>query len=641
MTSTILIVAILVMTQLSAALDIFQIPFTTDFIDAFGTGLYGPDGPWHAAVVMLGTHQRDNLTAIFDKGPRVPVWPTGSTIVQLLTTEGGGAYEPSANATEPFEEFGNGGDNFMRLADFYANQRSEGAAFTDGLTISNMRFEGQGYANVNATIYAMNTSRVELRDGRSYAPPVHVGNLGLGRPKDTDFVGESMLGQMKSQGLLKSNSFGLHLGSAQFGQKGSLILGGYEENRVLGTVGVFEMQLGTPVIWLVDVQIGVETGRWPFASPPNQIGIRENNNGSIWEGKTNDPDADFVIKYLGGKEGSIALTPNPAVPGIYLPAPTCANAAKHLPVIFDDKTGYYFWDTTSQDYHYILNSAAFLSFILADTSVTNVTIKVPFKALNLTLESPIVDAPRQYFPCFDTSTQGSGYWELGRAFLQSAFFGINFDQNVTFLAQAPGPRNEQSVVRELLPGEKTVVARPAESWADTWRGLWLALEEGPSDAANSGQNDGKLGTAAIAGIAVGGVVGVALLGAAMWWVLRRQRIKRRERGAVPASKSVELNTGGKNRWKRRMASVMGGKHKEDGEGDHGEKKVVEADGDRNDVHEVGDTTVKELASPANMSELSGAGVPSTALSEAPTSPMIFEMPVETFDFGFAKREEGR
>ncbi|KAK4132200.1 hypothetical protein BT67DRAFT_93625 [Trichocladium antarcticum] len=182
-------------------------------------------------------------------------------------------------------------------------------------------------------------------------------------------TGTSIIEQMKKTGLVTSNSFGLHTGSAALGQGGSLVIGGYEQNR-----------LGTPFIFLAEVTIGVETGRWPFNTS-------ERNMGGIWEGTT-DAAGLRASSLLGGRIGSVVVSPNPAVPGIYLQGPTCANAAKHLPVKWDDRLKYYLWDTRDPAYWAIVNSGAYLGFVLADTQATNVTIKVPFKLLNLTLESP-------------------------------------------------------------------------------------------------------------------------------------------------------------------------------------------------------------------------------------------------------------
>ncbi|KAK3312105.1 hypothetical protein B0H66DRAFT_584976 [Apodospora peruviana] len=560
--------------------EVFQIPFTTDLYFGSDEGLVGPDGPWHAALIMTGTHQRASLLDPIDGGPLIPMWPTGSTVAQILTTKGGGKYNLSGSetASAPWGEWGNDGNNIMRLSDSFANEFSEGVGVLDGLTFINLRFEAPGYANVNASIYAMNTSKIVMPDGRSYRP--EVGNLGLGRPTDTDFVGESMIQQMKTARLVASNSFALHMGSAALGQKGSLILGGYEENRIIAPVAAIEMQLGVPIIFLTDVFLGVEVGQWPIGdhSTPDEV---------IWEGTGSDQLGASIAKQFGGSVGSALVTPNPAVPGIYLPPPTCANIAKRLPVTFDAKLGYYLWNAngTAGDAAVMINSDVYIAFVLADTQAQNLTIKVPLKLLNLTLQAPIVETPVAYFPCHDVHTQmEAGYWELGRAFLQATFFAVSYDQNLTFLAQGPGPDYGQSVLQTLKPEDRTLVPSN-KTLADTWRAHWKTTTTADILADNNKDESSGLSQGAIAGIAVGAVFGLVLGCAVGWWFWRRRRGQH-----IKKSQPAELDRGSSQ----------------------------ELDGSNNEIQEMGENMVSELGSPIK-------------LHEAPASPEVYEMSAEPLE----------
>ncbi|KAK4443055.1 aspartic peptidase domain-containing protein [Podospora aff. communis PSN243] len=600
-----------------AATDVFQVPFSTDPIvtpTAFdkyefaitGTGQFGPDGPWQAAVFMLGYHIRPGMTDRWHGGPVVPMWPTGSVITQLLTVKGRGFYNQSENATQPWIEFGNGGDNDLKLADFNAHQRSQGQGIHDYVTMMNSRFEAPGYANINATIAAMNISHIQLRNGRGEYIP-NVGNLALGRPADVDFggfpwPGKSILEQMKEQGHIKTNSFGLHLGSAPLNQRGSLILGGYDEARIVGPIASFQMILGTPVIFLADIALGVATGISHLPTTP-ETPI------SVWDGSA----TDLVSEHLGGRKGNIVITPNPAVPGIYLPSPTCANAAKYLPVTYSVDTGYYLWDTTAPLYSQLINSASYLAFTFGDHQAKNVTIKIPLKLLNLTLDKPITDVPTPYFPCHDVGkTQETGMWELGRAFLQGAFFGINFERNYTFLAQAPGPAMSQSVVHPFAVDDissNTIISQPEKHFVDSWMASWPEAVE--TEAPRKGLSGG-----AIAGIVIGVLAGLGLMGAGLWFLWRRRR-QAREKEAEPS----ELHTGGLHRHKKKE-DVKDGDVKEFGPPESG-------------VQEAADTPVVELDSPKPpMSEAPTSpgvyemGTPLPFGNEAPTSPGVYEMPAE-------------
>ncbi|KAK3337648.1 aspartic peptidase domain-containing protein [Cercophora scortea] len=589
-----------------AASEVFQIPFTTD-LDVLNSsaGNLGPDGPWQAAVVMMGTWKRTSLSEPIDGGPVLPMYPSGLNFLQVLTTEGGGEYN-STNASAPYKQFGNGGNNDMRLIDLNANHSTEGAVVIDSVTFVNNRMELPGYSNANATIYAMNASTIHFPNGRSYVPDV--GILGLGRPGDAmDLPGTSIIDQMKAQGLITSSSFGLHIGSAAFGQRGSLILGGYEENRIIGPVATFKNIVGVPLVFLVDVNIDVEIGRWPFNA--SEIG-------SIWEGTT-DEYGQAAVKAYSGKNGSVIIDPNGAVPGIYLPGPTCANAAKHLPVRYDSTLGYYLWNTNDPTYPSIVRSGAYMGFVLPDTDAKNVTIKVPFTLLNLTLDSPIVDTPTPYFPCHDVTSQQNGYWELGRAFLQATFLGVNYDTNLTFIAQAPGPNMNQSVVHTLKPSDTSVVSGPADSFAESWRPYWTALEDayGGSGTSTAGAKK-PLGAAAIGGIVIGVIAGLALalIG---WFFWRRRQAGRALAVEMDSQEGEGMAAKRDSKEYSDMMPEMGG-------------------GQAYPVYELGPSNVAEMGDSRDKLAPSELESP-VKLNEAPGSPGVYEMPVHhSFERGMKR-----
>lgn len=107
---------------------------------------------------------------------------------------------------------------------------------------------------------------------------------------------------------------------------------------------------------------------------------------------------------------------NAATPRTYLPPGTCDAAADRLPVPWDAELGYCFWDTKSPDYRRVINSPAYMAFLLSSglRSVTSLTIQVLF---TLTLVAPIVTKPTPYFPCHSRNFSGLGLWQLGHAFL--------------------------------------------------------------------------------------------------------------------------------------------------------------------------------------------------------------------------------
>ncbi|TEY35205.1 hypothetical protein BOTCAL_0597g00060 [Botryotinia calthae] len=107
---------------------------------------------------------------------------------------------------------------------------------TDSNTIEN--FELLVIENANQT----------LSNGTTYAP--QVGTLALGAPNINQTFSSNLTGQFLSSGLysqakIPSNSFGLHVGSASMGIHGSLVLGGYDQSRVLTPVTTQEGYNGT------------------------------------------------------------------------------------------------------------------------------------------------------------------------------------------------------------------------------------------------------------------------------------------------------------------------------------------------------------------------------------------------------------
>ncbi|KAK4175256.1 aspartic peptidase domain-containing protein [Triangularia setosa] len=587
--------AVLVFLSLGRVADakFLQMPFTTDF-DVFGTGLYGPDGPWQAVGVMLGSHQRKSMLVPFENGPLVAVWPSGASMVALHSTKAGGQYNitHSGNATKPFLKVTEDSphdsvSHLFRFADLNSNHSTTGALVVDAMTFPNLRFEEPGYANVQATTYVMDSSVITYPNNKTYNP--RAGILGFGRPSDLEFPGTSVLVQMKETGLISSSSFALHLASAPLRQRGSLILGGYEQNRVIGPVGAFDMRTGMPVTYLTDVSIGsegVERQSW--------------ESGSVWPNPVMDEASRVgIARFGGGTKNSIVAVPNPAVPGIYLPPPVCASAAKKLPVVWKEDLGYYLWDTEDRRYEDVINLGGYMAFTFLDSQDANITIKVPFKLLNLTLEAPIVDEPVLYFPCHDTNSFNSGIWELGRAFLQAAFFGVNYDSNVTLLAQAPGPDMEQSVMRSLEPEDRNMTGLPVKAFVNSWRKEWPKLV--------MPETESTLSSGALAGIVIGVIGGLGLLIAAGWFFWRRrQRSQGAEQlsGEAPSDsemKSVaELDSRGKGDAK---------------ECPYPEKPFVE----------IGDNAVMELDSKRVRTVVVNQDA---SLSEAPSSPGVYEMPAD-------------
>lgn len=357
--------------------------------------------------------------------------------------------------------------------------------------------------------------------------PLSVGCLGIGAPitvnqsftmNNAPSINASLVpGWLHAKNQIPSNSFAMHIGSANPPMPGSLYFGGYDQNRIIGDI-LTESDDYTKPIPLKDISIRVVDGSspWNFTS---KDGLLAANNASI-------------------SSGGVRVSVDGCSPYLTLPKSTCDAIAGHLPVKFNEDLGLYIWQEDEPKYAQIVSSASTLDFtFLGGSNTQRVTISVPFRHLNLTLTQPLVDTDQQYFPCY---TGHSGGYALGRAFLQDAFVGANWDSKTWWLAQAPGP-NIPSAQVVTLTERDTEIQASQNDWKESWRDSWKVLT--PEDVASatttpfpnsspsssptpstSATASSGLSTGAAAGIGVG--VGIAVLGiiaALVFFIYRRRK----------------------------------------------------------------------------------------------------------------------
>ncbi|KAJ8120594.1 hypothetical protein ONZ43_g2735 [Nemania bipapillata] len=403
--------------------------------------------------------------------------------------------------------------------------------------IDNMNLGGLTVPNVSLAL--VSAAYAVYPDNTWY--PLSVGCLGIGAPLTVNqsfaplsgpLINASLIpGWLNAQNEIPSNSFAMHIGSANPPMPGSLYFGGYDQNRIIGDI-LTETDDYTKAISLKDIGITVVDGSspWDFDS---KDGLLAANNASI-------------------SAGGIKISVDGCSPYLTLPQSTCDAIANHLPVKYNKNLGLYIWQQDDAKYTQIVSSASTLDFtFLAGSNTQNITISVPFRHLNLTLTEPLVDTDQQYFPCY---TGPSGSYALGRAFLQDAFVGANWDSKTWWLAQAPGPNIPNAQVITLSESD-TEIKASQNDWKESWAGSWKALT--PEDVAgsqtatttnttstptptptptpsNSAAPASGLSTGAVAGIGVGvGLVALAIVAALGFFFLRRRK----------ASKAKELDAG--------------------------------------------------------------------------------------------------
>lgn len=496
---------------------------------------YGPDGPWAAVTVQMGTPWQS-----------VDLLPGGSWMTNVLekgicngttkcAAEDAGLYD--YRASETWEHAGGTGKiDRLSMHDIVGAVHS--VTMGDARwTFDNMQLQaddgGAGYTVEielqRFDMLAISRAEQTLPDGSKY--PLTIGKLALGAPEKNQswqdgptkprFNGTLLTSAVFDQERTQSNSYSLHVGSPSMNLPGSLVLGGYHKERVLGSVSYQPYALDSLPIDLLDISIGVAEGSSPF-------------NFTKKSGILADGDSSFAA----GQQVTVDATQ----PYLYLPPTTCAALASHLPVKFQPKYGIYFWDTTNPQYEKIITSPSFLEFTFRESASvsTNITVKLPFALLNLTLSTPLINTPTPYFPCFG-GQDPTEKWSLGRAFLQAALIGVKWEDKAAatpgswFLAQAPGPNTPKTIApTSITAAEELKVETSKTKWEDTWKGIWTVLEvdgttsnnasttPGSSDdkapdssgsssdtaavgvAAGPGDGGSKIPIAAIVGAAVGG-----------------------------------------------------------------------------------------------------------------------------------------
>ena len=284
---------------------------------------------------------------------------------------------------------------------------------------------------------------------------------------------------------------------------GSLVLGGYDRSRCISPPIVSDQDF-----LLAELSLEVTSGGWPFLVSPKV-------------------DSEHLLRSGNASNNSLTVMPNPGVPYMYLPESTCSTIASFLPVTYDQKIGYYIWNTTDPAFKNIFSSPSALRFSFGTGSGIE-NISVPFALLNLTLDYPLVNTPTQYFPCAPYAPSDNSPYHLGRAFLQAAFLGQNGQTQKMFLAQAPGPGLRAEAITTLASTDTglTAMANPPY-WNATWSDQLKALPTNSLPSPGDGSGHGGLSGGAIAGIVVGavvGLVGLCAVAALVW--SRRSKSKK-------------------------------------------------------------------------------------------------------------------
>ena len=423
------------------------------------TNFAGPDGPWTIINIQVGWPSK-SVSVFPGRNPATLVITSNVCFQQGANCSnlGAGFYDPTseapgmttndfnvskdivpgwnANLTYPMQVDGPVKHTLERITVLAENGSpqyvdNQSMLLSDGMAI---RYAGGIQISLEIGILSL-ASQVTL-----IPPP-------SGGPSWYTYTPLSFLGRDSTpETPISSQSWGLHMGSAQCNIPGSLYFGGYDQNRLLGAPGIFD-DSATPV-----TGISINSTIEAFPSTNNLLDAASSSSSS---------------------NAFLSIIPEPALPYLYLPPAVCTSIASRLPLNYNAGLQLYTWDLTHPSLPTLLTSLSTLQFTFTNSSGTSTTVSIPLALLNLTLTPPLVPETTPYFPCRPYSPENdTGQYYLGRAFLQGAFIGQNWDSGAYFLAQTPGPNLPRSQVVVIGPNDKTISAiNDAPAWEDTWKGI--------------------------------------------------------------------------------------------------------------------------------------------------------------------------
>lgn len=447
--------------------------------------------------------------------------------------------------------------DFFEHWDTIVSSNHTGLDYADFMALSGNATENSLQADIGNTtvempaIVADNLTTVLSNSSQ----PIPLLNSMLSLPNYAAKVSES--------GAAVSRFFSLYTGSMEPFVNGALMVGAYDNNRILGNLmnwSTTYMSGYGPAsfISIMNINIGVESGFLPlekfkllndsFLQGPQSINVE-------------DPTAIIANEAIIND-----VLVEPGSPYLHLDTRVCDWIADQLDLTYDITRNLYLWSYPPDPP--IFQSPVYLEIITSnvqypDNSSQRLSVKIPMALLQHTFHATtratngtLLPLAR-YFPCsrweYNIGFENGHYlpMRLGRAFLQAAFIASYFeypDDDVTtakyWLAQAPGPATNEENGEDIVEvksgciSNRTNVTVDVNAWTKSWSGvlpIWTLDSDGKTtlDQLNAGQGaESKAKELAIkVGIPVAGTV---LAGVLLFFSIRgvknsratRRRIKR-------------------------------------------------------------------------------------------------------------------
>ncbi|KAF2024778.1 acid protease [Setomelanomma holmii] len=272
------------------------------------------------------------------------------------------------------------------------------------------------------------------------------------------------------------------------GTPGNMVFGGYDRSRLV-------MQQST------------------------SIGMPNKQNNTLVVGVQSiiyKPDPDVEQGSTSFTSGGFSAVIDSTLPYLILPSNICDRFVEKFNLGYDNNTNLYTINSTAHDRNVQQNAT--VSFKIGagpQDSAKFTIITLPYAAFYLQASSPIYPNVTNYFPIRKSST---GYFILGRTFLQEAYIVVDYERANFTIAPA--------YFSEPMPNEDLFT-------------IYNTTYNPPTRQDNPGGNG--LSAGVIAGIVIGIVAVFAILGLVGFWYWRRRRAAK-EKALQQEEKPSEIDT---------------------------------------------------------------------------------------------------